>query len=414
MAGRYQAYPEYKDSGVEWLGEVPKHWLVKKLKYICDVQTGTKDTVNDIDDGQYPFFVRSQTVERINSIGADCEAVLTAGDGVGVGKVFHYYNGKFDFHQRVYMLNKFAGVMGKFVYYYLLINFYKVALEGTAKSTVDSLRLPQFLNFEFSLPDRDTQAKILHFLDHETAKIDNLIEKQQQLIKLLKEKRQAVISHAVTKGLNPDAPMRDSSVEWLGEVPEHWLLVQLKRVVELQRGYDLPSDLRVEGEYPIVSSGGIISSHHESRSTGPGIVTGRYGTIGEFYFVEGDYWPLNTSLYSVDTHGNVVKFLWYMLQKMKHLFVLNSLKSAVPGVDRNDLHPERISIPFDLSEQQAIVQYLDDELKKIAYIESKASEQIELLRERRTALISSAVTGKIDVRNWKAPEQKQTNKEDAA
>ncbi|MCW7556089.1 hypothetical protein NX722_26365 [Endozoicomonas gorgoniicola] len=85
-AGRYVAYPEYKDSGVEWLGKIPSNWDAKKLKYLCSVQTGTKDTVNAVEDGQYPFFVRSQTVERINSIGADCEAVLTAGDGVGVGK----------------------------------------------------------------------------------------------------------------------------------------------------------------------------------------------------------------------------------------------------------------------------------------------------------------------------------------
>ena len=101
---KYQKYAEYKESGVEWLGVIPKDWCLKKLKYLCKVTTGSKDTVNAVEDGQYPFYVRSQTVERINSVGADCEAVLTAGDGVGVGKVYHYYNGKFDFHQRVYML----------------------------------------------------------------------------------------------------------------------------------------------------------------------------------------------------------------------------------------------------------------------------------------------------------------------
>jgi len=222
MGGRYQAYPEYKDSGVEWLGEVPESWTVKRLKHISKIQTGSKDTVNAISEGKYPFFVRSQTVERINSIGANCEAVLTAGDGVGVGKVYHYYKGKFDFHQRVYMLNEFSNVLGKFVYYYLSANFYKVALEGNAKSTVDSLRLHQFRNFEFVLPNINTQKAILYFLDHETGKIDTLIEKQQRLISLLKEKRQAVISHAVTKGLNPDAPMKDSGVDMLGKIPQHW------------------------------------------------------------------------------------------------------------------------------------------------------------------------------------------------
>uniref|UniRef100_UPI0022B5CD74 restriction endonuclease subunit S n=2 Tax=Moraxellaceae TaxID=468 RepID=UPI0022B5CD74 len=207
---KYQKYAEYQDSGIEWLGEIPNSWQVKKLKYLCKVTTGNKDTVNAVEDGKYPFFVRSQTVERINSIGADCEAVLTAGDGVGVGKVYHYYKGKFDFHQRVYMLYDFGDVIGRFVYYYLSSNFYKVALEGNAKSTVDSLRLPQFLNFAFSLPTIKEQDWIVDFLDHETAKIDTLIAKQEKLIELLKEKRQAVISHAVTKGLNPNVPMKDS------------------------------------------------------------------------------------------------------------------------------------------------------------------------------------------------------------
>ena len=91
-----------KPSGVEWLGDVPEHWGVKSLRYVCNIETGDKDTVDAEDEGEYPFFVRSQTIERINSFTKNCEAVLTAGDGVGVGKVFHYIDGKFDFHQRVY------------------------------------------------------------------------------------------------------------------------------------------------------------------------------------------------------------------------------------------------------------------------------------------------------------------------
>ena len=187
-----------KDSGVEWLGKIPKYWNLKKLKYLCKVTTGSKDTVNAVEDGQYPFFVRSQKIERINSIGADCEAVLTAGDGAGVGKVYHYYNGKFDFHQRVYMLYEFGAVTGQFVYYYLSSNFYKVALEGNAKSTVDSLRLPQFLNFEFSVPTLEEQSLIVSFLDKEVAKIDSLVEKSEAVIQLMQERRTALISAAVT------------------------------------------------------------------------------------------------------------------------------------------------------------------------------------------------------------------------
>ena len=187
-----------KDSGIEWLGEVPAHWEVKRLKFLCDVQTGDKDTVNAIEDGQYPFFVRSQTVEHIDSFTFDCEAVLTAGDGVGVGKVYHYVNGKFDFHQRVYMMNNFRYVSGKFFYRYLATLFHKVALDGGAKSTVDSLRMPLFMNFGITVPPADEQGAIVSFIEIETAKFDALTAEAQRGIELLKERRSALISAAVT------------------------------------------------------------------------------------------------------------------------------------------------------------------------------------------------------------------------
>lgn len=187
-----------KDSGVEWLGEVPTHWEVKRLKFLCRVQTGSKDTVDAVDEGLYPFFVRSQIVERINSFSADCEAVLTAGDGAGVGKVFHYYTGKFDFHQRVYMLSNFKGILGKIIYYYFRELFHKVALEGGAKSTVDSLRMPVFLNFPVCVPAEDEQARILNFIENEETRINTLIQKSEHSIDLMRERRSALISAAVT------------------------------------------------------------------------------------------------------------------------------------------------------------------------------------------------------------------------
>ena len=187
-----------KDSGIVWLGQVPEHWEVKRLKLLCDVQTGDKDTVDAIDEGEYPFFVRSQTVERINTFTFDCEAVLTAGDGVGVGKVFHYVNGKFDFHQRVYMMNNFRWVTGKFFFRYLAALFHKVALDGGAKSTVDSLRMPLFMNFVISVPPNNEQSTIVAFIDTETAKFDTLTDEANRAIDLLQERRSALIFASVT------------------------------------------------------------------------------------------------------------------------------------------------------------------------------------------------------------------------
>jgi type I restriction enzyme S subunit len=130
---------------------------------------------------------------------------------------------------------------------------------------------------------------------------------------------------------------RDSGVEWLGSVPSAWEIKQLKYAVTFQRGHDLPGDDRIEGDIPVVTSGGITSWHNCWKAKGPGIVTGRYGTVGVFHYVEADYWPHNTALYSIDLHGNSPRYLWYMLQSLSELFLLNSAKAAVPGVDRNDL-----------------------------------------------------------------------------
>ena len=187
-----------KDSGIEWLGEVPVGWAVLKLKYLCKVQTGDKDTENAVESGQYLFFVRSQTVERINSMAFDCEAVLTAGDGVGVGKVFHYHKGPFDFHQRVYMMHDFQKVSGPFFFHYLRENFFKVALEGGAKSTVDSLRRPMFMNFPVCVPSVSEQSTIVTLIEAESAKFDTLTTEANRVIDLLKERRIALISAAVT------------------------------------------------------------------------------------------------------------------------------------------------------------------------------------------------------------------------
>ena len=187
-----------KDSGVAWIGDIPEHWEIKKLKFLCNFDTGNKDTVNAIDDGAYPLFVRSQNIERIDEFTHDCEAVLTAGDGAGVGKVFHYYKGKFCFHQRVYMFNNFREISGRYFYYYFSSLFYKVALDGSAKSTVDSLRRPMIANFPIVYPETQEQLRIVEYLDKKMnsfIKSENLYQTQ---IDRLKEYKNILINQAVT------------------------------------------------------------------------------------------------------------------------------------------------------------------------------------------------------------------------
>ena len=189
---------ELQDSGIPWIGPIPKGWRLKRMRYLCTIGTGECDTKDSIPNGNYPFFVRSQTPERINSFGFDCEAILTAGDGAGVGKVFHHYIGKFDCHQRVYVMRDFTEVSGRFLFLYMRENFHRVALTGEAKSTVDSLRRTMLTDFPVPIPSPGEQADIINHCDQASDATAILIKKVESQIQTLQTLRSTLIAHAVT------------------------------------------------------------------------------------------------------------------------------------------------------------------------------------------------------------------------
>lgn len=187
-----------RDSGIDWLGQIPAHWEIIPMRFLCKMKTGDKDTIMRDDNGKYPFFVRSPHIERINTYSYDGEAVLMAGDGVGAGKVFHYVNGKFDYHQRVYNFHNFKRVIGEFLYYYLICNFrYKIE-EGGAKSTVDSVRLPWLKAFPICVLPKNEQNQIISYIHKSINPIDDGIANCERMISLLQERKQIIINEVVT------------------------------------------------------------------------------------------------------------------------------------------------------------------------------------------------------------------------
>ncbi|MGJ0338452.1 restriction endonuclease subunit S [Aliarcobacter cryaerophilus] len=402
---KYKKYPSYKDSGVEWLGEIPCDWNLVKLKYLVSITTGNKDTENKEQDGKYPFFVRSKNVERINSYSYDGEAILTAGDG-DIGKIFHYINGKFDYHQRVYMFYKFKNILVKFIYFYLQENLHKEVIKLSAKTTVDSLRLPMLQDFIISVPAVQEQQQIANFLDKATAKIDTLIKKQTKQIELLKEKRQAVISHAVTKGINPNVSMKDSGVEWLGVIPEHWEVKKLKFVLQLlNKKEKIINQIVVALENIESWSGKYIES--DSSYQGDDVAF----CIGDILFGKLRPYLAKVFLCSFDgiAFGDLLayrpikdyasKYAFYSLISEDFIKIVDSSTygTKMPRASSEFLSEMRLTVP-PLKEQQEIANYLDEKTSKIDILIEKSKKSIELLKEKRTSLISSAVTGKIDVR----------------
>ena len=188
-----------KDSGIDWIGQVPEGWGVERLKYLVEISTGTSNTQDrTVESEGYPFFVRSQNVEKLPTYTHDTEAILTAGDGVGVGKVFHYYKGKFTAHQRVYILSNFKNIESKFLFYYVSINLKNEVSLGGAKSTVDSIRMPMLSNFMVSIPSSTEQHNISNYLDCEIKRIQAMIEIKQNQIENIDKQRQTLIYDYVT------------------------------------------------------------------------------------------------------------------------------------------------------------------------------------------------------------------------
>ena len=198
-----------KDSGIPWAGHIPDNWEVRRLRTVADISTGGKDTINAVAEGKYPFFVRSQTVERIDTWSFDGEAVLIAGDGVGVGKVFHYINGKFDYHQRVYKFSQFTDISGRLFYHYLKAMLPFVTSQGTAKSTVDSLRLPMLQNLPIVVPPPHAQQSLTRQLDRIDTEVNQATEIASGQINLIDEYRTRLIADVVTGQID----VRDAVVE---------------------------------------------------------------------------------------------------------------------------------------------------------------------------------------------------------
>jgi type I restriction enzyme S subunit len=430
----WPSYSRYKPSGVEWLGEVPEHWGTKRGRFCMDVNPPSHRLRTLLADDEVSFVpmeaVGEYGVLKLEQTRNICEVgsgytEFDEGDVV-VAKITPCFengkgalaagllNGAAFGTTELLVLRSASNLQRRFLFYYTISSFFRSMGEGEMYGAGGQKRVPpEFCkNVPIPLPLISEQSAIADFLDRETAKIDTLVAKKRTLIERLKEKRAALISRTVTRGLPPDAAraaglephprLKPSGIDWLGDVPDHWKVSQLKWAVMFQRGHDLPADDREAGRVPLVSSSGVSATHSMAIAEAPGIVTGRYGTIGQFYLVEEDYWPLNTTLYSIHLHGNEPRFLQALLTHLAPLFLLNAVKSAVPGVDRNDIHPVRTVVP-PKPEQESIAAFLNRETVKINGLVAKVETAIDRLLEYRTALITAAVTGKIDVRHQDSP-----------
>lgn len=411
-------YDSYKPSGIDWIGDIPSHWNLRRMRYLCDIITGDKDTVNRVDDGLYPFYVRSPQIERINSYSFDGEAVLMAGDGVGAGKVLHYATGKFDFHQRVYNFHNFREIKGKLLYQYLKSLFkYKIE-EGGAKNTVDSVRQPWLKDFPVCIPPLAEQEAIAAWLDEKCGEIDAAIAKVDREIELIDELKQSEISRVVTRGLNPDTPLRPSGIDWIGNIPEHWAIRKVAQIFHgigsgttptsgsnkyysedgvnwLQTG-DL-NDGNINDTSKKITTTALIDFSSLKIYPKGSIVIAMYGaTIGKLGKLNIETTTNQACCVLPKSNEIDNDFAFYVFWAGKRALINSAYGGGQPNISQDTIKSFKFALP-PLSEQQAIADYLDKKCAEIDGLKAKLSKKRETLTELRQSIISEVVTGKRKV-----------------
>ena len=413
---RFKPYPAYKDSGVEWLGQVPAGWVTIPLKQIASIRYGLGEPPEQLTNG-LPF-IRATNVSRgriiadgmqfvdPNDVPWDRDPVLRSGDIIVVRS--GAYTGDsaiipsesdgaiagYDMVVRLRGVSTPNFIAWAFLSRYVLDAQIKLVSLRAAQPHLNAGELGAIV---LLLPPGNEQRGIAAFLDRETARIDALVAKKEQLIALLQEKRTVIISRAVTRGLEPDVPRRDSGVEWLGEIPAHWTTMRLKNLAALRAGTAITADrIEPEGDYPVFGGNGLRGYTSSHTHDGEFPLVGRQGALcGCVSFASGKFWASEHAIVlapraDVDPH-------W--LAKLLQAMSLNaySQSAAQPGLAVETIATIPVPAP-PIEEQRAIIAFLDQETVKIDTLVAKVRGVIDRIKELRAALISAAVTGKIDIR----------------
>jgi type I restriction enzyme S subunit len=421
---KWKFYPEYKESGVEWIGEIPKEWGVKKLKYEYSITMGqspSSEDYNNIEIG-LPFLQGNADFQELNpkptiwcssatkiaeindillSVRAPIGAVNISDQKYGIGRGLcaiktSYSSYKYMFYLSICLKDEFNSM-------------------GTG-TTYAAISTDNVKNIQIPIPQINEANNIANFLDRETFKINTLIKNKQLFIGLLEEKRSSLISRTVTKGLDPDIKMKDSEVEWIGEIPENWNAIKIKRLCQVKRGasprpIDNPIYFDDDGEYSWVRISDVTASNKYLLVTEQTLsFLGQSKSVclepgSLFLSIAGSVGKPIIAKIKCCIHDGFVYFEG-LKQNSEYLFYLFSCGEMYKGLGKlgtqlnlntDTIGDIRIPVP-SLKEQEEIVNFLDRETEKIGTLINKISAQIEKLKEYRTALISAAVTGKIDVR----------------
>ena len=397
------------------VGMIPSDWEVKKIGELCSITTGSQNTQDHKEDGKYPFFVRSQEVERIDKYIFDTEGVVTAGDGVGTGKIFHYVNGKFGLHQRCYLMYEFdRNISAKYFYWIFSVNFYDRVHSMTAKSSVDSVRREMIADMPIAFPPIKEQQRIANALSD----VDTLIANLEKLIAKKKNIKQGAMQQLLTgkKRLPGFAPAKPTYKQTeLGKIPTDWEVKHLKKIGVFSKGAGISRDESNSGNIPAVRYGEIYTKHndyikkfysHISQDVADKSVKMQKGDllfsasgetkedigktiafVDDFDAYAGGDIIIFTPTETIDSiyMGYLLNFPSIAKQK-----AMKAQGDAVVHITTDSLKKLAVCLPSP-QEQTAIANVLSDMDTEIATLETKLAKY----RKLKTGMMQQLLTGKI-------------------
>lgn len=416
----------FKDSGIEWLGEIPQHWEVVKIKFLAIFYTG--DSIKDSEKHKYCFLnnsipyistkdidINTNVIDYNNGMfiekndanfkRAYTNSILLCLEGANAGKKIAFLD------KEVCFVNKLCCISGKtkklnskFLFYFLQSVFFKNVFIANIKGLIGGITTDQLGNFYMLFPPLKEQEQIANFLDEKCKKIANFTEKKEKLITLLKEQKQALINETITKGLDKNVNFKDSDIEWLGEIPQHWNILKLKHIASLRNQKSNNIDFRIGLENIESKTGKFIpSSEVVFEEDGIGFKK------GDILF--GKLRPYLAKVFLTDRDGICVseflvlkiksesnKFIKFLMLSSLFIDIVDSSTygTKMPRANWEFIGNLKIPLP-PLKEQEQIANFLDEKCEKIDLLIEKTKKQIKLIKEYKTILINQAVCGRISL-----------------
>lgn len=440
-----QRYDSYKPSGVQWLGEIPGHWEMISTKYIAKLYTGnslndaSKEKYSLFSDDSYPYIASKDislgtgTVDYDNGLYipkdesffeiAPKNSFLLCIEGGSAGRKKAFLDRNCCFVNKLCCFD--SALNPKYHYYFIQGDYFRTMFNCSLQGMIGGVSVSALKNIYTIVPPLEEQTAIANYLDSATAKIDAAIAQQQKMIDLLNERKQIIINRAVTKGLNPNAKMKDSGVEWIGEVPEEWCFVRLKHLTKIISKGTTPSTIGKEilpnGNIRFLKAENIVNNSvcenpeffideathailkRSNLQENDLLFVIAGATIGKVAILPKELTPANTNQaisFIRLNNPEMAKYIWYVLQSeiTKKYIWLNAVQSAQPNISMEDLGNIQMPIP-DVSIQKEIINSIEAKVSPIENSICNCQKQISLLQERKQIIINEVVTGKVKVSN---------------